>query len=666
MSISYQSIKVELTVVSSTSGSQNKSISLSKTGELLKKPSPQMYKGVSKVITINKMADLAHIINSVKSNQALILGVPVVAGIVKHEANIGSKDFITKKQLAGFIERSKSFFQYLNEKPAFLLFDVDSGRDTPEEAWKKICEVDPSLIECGYTASHSSSSYIYNETGTEIRGAGGLHFLVAVENGADIPRYGKVFALKSWLHGYGHIQLSKVGSQLQRYLIDDAVFTPERLVFEARPSLGPGLVQNKPLASSSEGFLLKTESFNLSKSQQNEVSRLINEAKRECFPESIKLRDVYVDKQAIKASNEKNIPIKVAKREILKSLSKGDLFGNQLLKFDNLGFATVNEVLDSQQLYHKQTLADPLEHDYGAGRNVAIFYSSSDSSKPPLIYSQAHGGKNYYLKRTKPKKRHQSAFDFTQNILVRRFIYNIKAFINFALADQDLDPDTISKRILLALTYKKNSWKEQTAFGEFITSRGITKLLHFTKVENVPKILAHGLIPRRYLEFEAIRIAIRPTFADDSTNLQRTHNLLSISFPDYLSLQRLSKRAKSSWAILLLSPQLIIDHECGFEETPSDSKRFDVGKGTNAAYRLFGNPVLRTRLNLPRHFTTNPKSVVLEFSVVPPSFIDEIHVYDEKYLDRLINSTIDMNTRIKADKTFFEERCDVSYWRDLL
>jgi hypothetical protein len=106
MSISYQSIKVELTVVNSTSGSLNKSISLSKTGELLKKPGSQMYKGVSRVITINEMADIAHIINSVKSNQALILGVPVVNGMVIYEANIGSKDFIKKNQLTGFVERA--------------------------------------------------------------------------------------------------------------------------------------------------------------------------------------------------------------------------------------------------------------------------------------------------------------------------------------------------------------------------------------------------------------------------------------------------------------------------------------------------------------------------------------------------------------------------------
>jgi hypothetical protein len=659
-------MKIELTIVTSTRGRLNKYISLSEAGELLKRPSPQMYEGVSKVIAINKMDDLENIINSIESNQALVLGVPVVDGTVLYDANIGSKNHIEKNQLSGFIQRSKEFFQYLDDKAALILFDIDGGKDTPEEAWKKLCEVDPSLTECGYTVSHSSSSYIYDENGAEIKGPGGLHFFVGVENGADILRYGKVFALKSWLHGYGHIGISKSGSLLKRHLIDDAVFTPERPVFEALPTLGPGVIQKKPPGSSSEGDLLKTESFNLSKSQQNEVDRLINRAKQECLPESKRLEDKYVEEKAIRISNEKNIPIKVAKREIRKSLSSDNLYGNLILKFDEMGSVTVNEVLDNQRLYHKQTLADPIEHDYGAGRNVAIFYSSSDSSMSPLIYSQAHGGKNYYLKRTKPKKRHQSALYFTQNRLVRRFIYNMKAFINFALADQGLDPETISKRILLGLTYEKNSWKEETAFGEFIANRGIKSLLHFTKVENVPKILAHGLIPRRYLEFEAIRIAIRPDFADDRTNDQRGHNLLSISFPDYLSFQRQRRKSKSSWAILLLNPKLIIHHKCGFEKTPSDSKHFDVDKGTNTAYALFGNTGLRTRLNLPRHFTTNPKSVVLELSVVPPSFINEIHVYNEKQHDRLFNLTSNVDAKIKVDKTFFQDRLDSSYWTDLL
>ena len=170
------------------------------------------------------------------------------------------------------------------------------------------------------------------------------------------------------------------------------------------------------------------------------------------------------------------------------------------------------------------------------------------------------------------------------------------------------------------------------------------------------------------MELEAIRIAIRPNFADDRMSTQRSHNLLSISFPDYLSFQRVSRSDKSSWAVLSLSSQLIIHHECGFEETLSDLKQFDVNNGINAAYRLFDNTPLRTRLDLPRHFTTSPKSVVHEFSVVPPSFIDEIHVYDKQNLDKVVALTKKKNvdTKVKVDKTFFEERMDAFYWKDLL
>lgn len=661
---SNQATRIELTVVRSGYGCLSKTLYLSQAGELIKKANLRMSRGESEVVAVYKMADLARIINSLDSYQALILGVPLVDGSVKYRARIGSKRYITEHHATEHIERSKEFFQYVKGKPALLLFDIDNGKDTVTDAWNKLCQVDPSLTECGYTVTHSNSSHIYHENGTKITGTGGLHFYVAAEDGWDIPRYGKAFAEKCWLCGFGHIMISKAGTQLERCLIDAYVFTPERLVFEAPPVLQPGLVQKKSPASSSEGCLLKTQSFDLSAVQKSEVERLVRKAKEERHPETIRVRDGYVQKQAIIVSKEKNIPLADATRDIRRSLETDVLYGNQPLKFDDLGLATVNEVLDNPSRFNDQTLADPLEHDYGAGRNLAIFYASKDGNRPHSIITQAHGGKKYRLQRTAQKKSFLPSFENKQR---NRFIYNIKAFINFALADPDLDPETISRRILASLFYKKNSGKERPAFTDFVERRGIRNLIHFTRIENVPMILSYGLIPRHYLELEAIRIAIRPFFADNRMNADRTHNLLSISFPDYLSFHRLSKRDKSSWVVLLLSPDLLVRHECGFEETPFDSSQMGADKGIQAANRLFGDDILRKQLNLPTHFTTYPESVVHEFSVVAPSYIDRIHVYDKRGLEKVVAMTRKKNlkTEVRVDTTFFKERMDAYYWKDL-
>jgi len=65
-----------------------------------------------------------------------------------------------------------------------------------------------------------------------------------IEDGNDIHRYGKTFAKRCWLANLGtYIKVSKSGSMLERQLIDDAVFSPERLVFEAKPTLAEGLSQ---------------------------------------------------------------------------------------------------------------------------------------------------------------------------------------------------------------------------------------------------------------------------------------------------------------------------------------------------------------------------------------------------------------------------------------
>ena len=73
----------------------------------------------------------------------------------------------------------------------------------------------------------------------------GYHVYVGgIEDGSDINRYGKAFAKWCWFYGLGtYIKVSKSGSMLERQLIDDAVFSPERLVFEAKPTLAEGLSQ---------------------------------------------------------------------------------------------------------------------------------------------------------------------------------------------------------------------------------------------------------------------------------------------------------------------------------------------------------------------------------------------------------------------------------------
>lgn len=93
-----------------------------------------------------------------------------------------------------------------------------------------------------------------------------------------------------------------------------------------------------------------------------------------------------------------------------------------------------------------------------------------------------------------------------------------------------------------------------TQIQNFVESRGIKSLLHFTKVTNVPGILKHGLLGR-------VSIASRNLNAVFNDQYRHDHApdavCASISFPNYkmfYSLQQ--KNLEEDWVVLRLSPDV--------------------------------------------------------------------------------------------------------------
>jgi hypothetical protein len=73
------------------------------------------------------------------------------------------------------------------------------------------------------------------------------------------------------------------------------------------------------------------------------------------------------------------------------------LTGMHEILLDDGAVVTVMDVLCEPERFDGATCADPLEWDYGGGRNKAIIYT--DRSRP-AIFSQAHGGQWFDLRLT--------------------------------------------------------------------------------------------------------------------------------------------------------------------------------------------------------------------------------------------------------------------------
>ena len=164
------------------------------------------------------------------------------------------------------IARTGANIVYAAGKPALVLLDYDRKGMPPQVAaelkrrgdfWKALVSVLPELADAARVTRLSTSAGLYrNDTGEPLPESGGMHGLVAIEDGTDAERFLKTLHDRCWLAGLGWMMVSANGALLERSIVDRMMFAPERLVFEGAPILSPPLKQDqqrrRPVAVSGE------------------------------------------------------------------------------------------------------------------------------------------------------------------------------------------------------------------------------------------------------------------------------------------------------------------------------------------------------------------------------------------------------------------------------
>ena len=144
----------------------------------------------------------------------------------------------------------------------YMLFDVDTkGMPQPVRdrvaalggAWGAIVDAVPKLAGSSRVIRKSSSSGISNPETGETRDSDGQHIYMLVRSAVSIPEILKRIHDMLWLAGLGWYVVGAAGQMLERSLIDTAVGSPERLVFEGPVILGEPLVQESRLAIAFDG-----------------------------------------------------------------------------------------------------------------------------------------------------------------------------------------------------------------------------------------------------------------------------------------------------------------------------------------------------------------------------------------------------------------------------
>ena len=394
-------------------------------GKMHKSANAQMYTGTGERMSMSIEGFAAEMD---KAGPNVAFGYGTFGEAFKDTVSIATKDMLDarRKKAPDTISRTKDYFSF-PQAPGILMLDNDytsHGMLMGPDRMLALLRDDLGLSgigECSYLHRGSASSGVFLVEDEGPKPGRGFHLYIAVSDASDIARAGKSLFKRLWLleKGYGFINLSISGAMLVRGIIDDAVFSPERLDFVGRPAIeGGGLAYKSPDITTNAGRLFDTTRIkSLNKKEEAKYAELVEGAKRDKKPESEKLLKKWA-RPLVDARVAAGMDRKAAQLQV-EAIGRGethDLPDNWIVTFADkaLGSVTIGEILKdtaSMRKYDGKAMADPLEGtDYG--ESTAIFYANfkgkddgvgDEDRAMPFINSFAHGQTRYF-----PKTREQT------------------------------------------------------------------------------------------------------------------------------------------------------------------------------------------------------------------------------------------------------------------
>ncbi|QBM75876.1 hypothetical protein E2E30_08880 [Sphingomonas sp. AAP5] len=394
---------ITLTVFRKEGGPLTKRLSADEDGALVSDGSAcRMSHGEARAISIANMEEFADLIGGLGEAEAIALGTVKPDALDSHgRARIVRHAELTEPVAVATISRTLEFIQFPNGRPGLMLLDFDTkgmsadllARIQSEGFDAVLGEVAPDILAASRVWRPSTSSGVRNTaTGISFDKAGG-HLYLAVADAADIPRATKALHQRCWLAGFGHILVGRAGQLLERSIIDIAVGSPERLVFEGPPQVVEPLVQEPRSSAVTRGKLLNSRTAipDLSPSETALFDDMIATAREEA---DVRAAPIHKAVDAAEVGKLRAIGVSESEaRERVAARHQGKLYPHIELHFDNASVATVGEVLANPSTFDHETLADPMEPDTGRCR-AKLFVNASGKV---IINTFARGGASLKL-----------------------------------------------------------------------------------------------------------------------------------------------------------------------------------------------------------------------------------------------------------------------------
>jgi hypothetical protein len=355
---------------------------------------------------------MSDILTAPRSNECLVLGT-MSPDVADEMAEITTKGKHSPQERSGVIPliwRGKDWLGYRDGVPAVLGLDHDA-KDLPVELLARLRaeggllpvleRVCPAMASASLVSRPSVSTGIRCDDSGRVTPGGGLHVYLPVADGGDASSFVTRLHDRLLLSGWGLPVVTKSGRILIRSLVDTAASgVGERLWFEGAAVLREGLSHvtgaRHPFVRS--GCVLETRIAFAAMTDEDELRlRAIKDSLRASVEaEASEARKRFASALAETAESQGAQPGAVEEfvRRLQLAEERSVLTGKHELRLDHGEVVTVAQVLRDPASYHRSTCADPLEPEYGGGRNKAIIYAEGARA---TLFSQAHGGRLFAL-----------------------------------------------------------------------------------------------------------------------------------------------------------------------------------------------------------------------------------------------------------------------------
>jgi hypothetical protein len=384
---------IRFTRITSANGPLTKRIYLDENGHLQKIAAAQLYRGQYQVDSITNLADFSAMLEAATPDTAFTYGVPdLPAGIIVREDDLSLNP--------SAIARTRRFFAW-PKGPGILMIDDDSGKQNGDFADFLRASV-PFLADIEILVRPSSSSWIMNnETGQWVRQEVNRRAYVIVSDAVAIPEVGKLIESYLWLAGHGYYDVSIAGRLLKRCAADTSVWQPERLDFIGGAICVAPLSQpvlrakfssaKKPWIDAKQLPIISQTELATIQRQERQARALVDQTRKD------KLQ-VYIDDRTNQLVT-RGVTPEAARTTVQAAIDGLTLSGDFMLKLQSGAEITVGEMLKDPKKFHGGRCHDPLEPNYRDDPRIA--YISLINGTEPYVYSHAHGGCKYKLKKQK-------------------------------------------------------------------------------------------------------------------------------------------------------------------------------------------------------------------------------------------------------------------------